>query len=146
MKALHNSSYWSGEPYLGLGPGAHSYSGILHGCKGLHAIRRWNLPSVKRYCSHFSPSVEKKTELPVSGSEHLGITDIFNETIMLRLRTCQGLDPNSLKEISTSLFAETLPRIEKMVENGELLSDGGKIRIPPEKLFVSDGIIRDLFI
>lgn len=146
MKALHNSSYWSGEPYLGLGPGAHSYSGILHGCKGLHAIRRWNLPSVKRYCSHFSPSGEKKTELPVSGSEHLGITDIFNETIMLRLRTCQGLDPNSLKEISTSLFAETLPRIEKMVENGELLSDGGKIRIPPEKLFVSDGIIRDLFI
>ena len=109
-------------------------------------MRRWNLPAVKRYCRHFSASGEKDTGLPVSGSEHLGVTDIFNETIMLRLRTSQGLEPESLERISAPLFAETIPRIERMVERGELLSEGGKIRIPPEKFFVSDGIIRDLFI
>lgn len=146
LKALHNSSYWSGEPYLGLGPGAHSYSGILHGDKGPYAVRSWNLPAVKRYCRHFSTSGEKDTGLPVSGSEYLGVTDIFNETIMLRLRTSQGLEPESLERISAPLFAETLPLIKRMVERGELLSEGDKIRIPPEKLFVSDGIIRDLFI
>lgn len=147
--AIHNSSYWSGEPYRGFGPGAHSYSGILHGQDGIFAIRSWNLPLVKRYCAYFSEIPEHggfTERKPVSGSERLNAADIFNETVMLGLRTCDGLDLDRLREISPALLEKKGPEMERMLKRSDLLSEGNKIKIPSERLFVSDGIIRDLFI
>lgn len=148
-KALHNSAYWSGKPYRGFGPGAHSYSGILYDKSSIHALRSWNFPLIKRYCSHFlsAPEYGESHDMrPICGSETLGSKEIFNETIMLRLRTCDGLNLNLLNETDSRLYEKFRIEMGRHLKMGNLVMEGDKIKIPSEKLFISDGIIRDLFI
>ncbi len=130
----HNSSYWRGIPYLGLGPGAHSYNG---------SVRSWNNESVKRYC----------TNVFIRGKEYLTEADKFNETVMLGLRRTCGF---SLNDLDRSLLAQIEPQINYFVRKGLLIKDevdgfgtkkeGCVIRIPQDKLFISDSIIRELFL
>ena len=143
MKSLHNSSYWTKEPYLGLGPAAHSYNGY---------IRSWNSPSVTKYCRYYNsqegvlPPLEYNgAVLPpeVGGYEELRGEDVFNESIMLGLRTIAGVD---LSLLDNSLVKEILPEIRRHCRLGNLVMEGDKIKIPQGRLFVSDGIIRDLFV
>ena len=141
--AQHNSSYWDGTPYLGLGPAAHSYSG---------ARRMWNTPSVKKYCSYYCG----EGAADVVGYEDLTLEDIFNETIMLGLRRTRGFSLDSLASLDASLLREIMPDINRLVMGGQLIMEdasslggaatGKNIRIPADKLFVSDSIIRELFV
>jgi oxygen-independent coproporphyrinogen-3 oxidase len=77
------------------------------------------------------------------GYEELTAEDVFNESIMLGLRTVEGVLLSSLDQ---SLLLEIKGEILRHCRLGNLVKDGDKIRIPSEKLFVSDGIIKDLFI
>jgi oxygen-independent coproporphyrinogen-3 oxidase len=77
------------------------------------------------------------------GYEELTAEDVFNESIMLGLRTVEGVLLSSLDQ---SLLLEVKGEILRHCRLGNLVKDGDKIRIPSEKLFVSDGIIKDLFI
>ncbi|MBQ2132874.1 MAG: hypothetical protein II202_02175, partial [Bacteroidales bacterium] len=79
----------------------------------------------------------------VGGYEELSATDIFNESIMLGLRTVPGVD---LSLLDSSLVREIRAEIGRHSRLGNLIVEGDKIRIPCEKLFVSDGIIRDMFV
>lgn len=132
-ESMHNSSYWTHEPYLGLGPAAHSFDG---------RERSWNVSDIESYIDGIAkgmPSVE---------SEILSKKDLINEKIMLRLRVCEGLNideiSNCMSEEELVLFKE---QVLKQTNKGNLiLNESGKIKIPPEKLFVSDGIIRDLLL
>ena len=170
-RSKHNSSYWEGVPYLGLGPAAHSYTGILasgecapaaddSGVLGssaplagtVQARRIWNNPSVKGYCDHYNGSAngrrsgEQGGELKckrVNGYEELTATDIFNETIMLGLRKCAGF---SLELLDAALLVQIKPDIARLARRGLLVREGNNIRIPSDKLFVSDSIIRELFL
>ena len=84
FRSRHNSSYWTGIPYLGFGPGAHSYDGLL--------TRRANLPSLDRYLSFYSsPRGGQEGALPFS-YETLTTTDLHNEAVMCGLRTREGID------------------------------------------------------
>ncbi len=161
----HNSSYWSGVPYLGLGPGAHSYNG---------SERFWNNESVKKYCAWYgNPSfknlgptvgteclMERKTDgiASVIGMEQLTEEDKFNEAIMLGLRRTCGFSSNSL---NLRFLQQIEPQIEYFVKRGLLIRENGYgscacdnntrnegyvIRIPQDKLFISDSIIRELFV
>ncbi|MGA1330106.1 MAG: radical SAM family heme chaperone HemW [Bacteroidia bacterium] len=76
-EAIHNSRYWSGEAYLGLGPSAHSYDG--------DRIRRWNVNHNVRYCQGVEEGRLDQTE------EVLGFTEKLNEFVMIRLRLDDGL-------------------------------------------------------
>ena len=137
MKSLHNSSYWTKEPYLGLGPAAHSFNGN---------VRSWNSSSVAKYCRHYlSAKGDTATGVPAlcGESEVLSLADMFNESIMLGLRTVAGVD---LSLLDQSMVKEIAPEIRRHVRLGNLVEEGDKIRIPSSRLFVSDGIIRDLFI
>lgn len=78
FESKHNSSYWDGTPYLGLGAGAHSYDG--------HS-RQWNIPNLEQYIQ------ERRFE-----KEELTETDIYNEKIMLSLRTAKGLSTDIVNE------------------------------------------------
>ena len=138
MTSRHNSSYWTKEPYLGLGPAAHSYNG---------SQRLWNGNSVAAYCRHYADApIRTSSQWALSefgGYEDLSVEDIFNESIMLGLRTVAGV---SLSSLDQSLLAEVRGEVLRHCRLGNLVMEGDKIRIPSEKLFVSDGIIKDLFI
>ena len=74
----HNSAYWDGTPYLGLGPSAHSYM----------AGHRWcNLSDIHLYIERL-----QQDTLPIADEEWLTPTELYEECIMLGLRTCRGID------------------------------------------------------
>ena len=81
-ESLHNYSYWKGKPYLGLGPGAHSYDGAR--------CRRWNPKDIKSYWDRFG-IVNLETN-PFYEEEILTKEEMKEEMIMTRLRTTKGLD------------------------------------------------------
>lgn len=132
-RSRHNCSYWAKVPYLGLGPGAHSYIG---------RHREWNFPNIISYCNH--------TTLVLREGENLSPQDVFNEGLMLGLRTADGVSLEALcaTDPQASVFIRSiLPTIEELCNKQCLImTQSGRIKIPPEKLFVSDGIIRDLFV
>ena len=136
-ESKHNSSYWNRTPYLGLGPGAHSYN---------RERRFWNIPDLKNYSAFFNNENNSKADTPFE-EEVLTKADILNERVMLSLRMVEGMDLEALKnEFAGKLSGELISNIKSALSKGFLVEQRGKIKIPPEKLFVSDGIIRDLFV
>jgi putative oxygen-independent coproporphyrinogen III oxidase len=77
FRSRHNCKYWHHIPYLGLGPGAHSFQG---------RIRWWNCKSVKDYCDNL-----EKGSRPIVGSETLSNEQLRLEKLFLGLRTCDGV-------------------------------------------------------
>lgn len=71
----HNSAYWDDTPYLGLGPGAHSFSG---------SVRTFNPPNLQKYMQNPAQAHQEDPETD---------TDRHNDTVMTALRTARGLDP-----------------------------------------------------
>ncbi len=82
----HNSSYWDSTPYLGLGPGAHSFYGN---------VRSFNPPNLGEYMKNPASSFRIEEET---------ITERHNDMIMTALRTSRGLDPSVLtpQELATA--------------------------------------------
>lgn len=80
----HNSSYWSGEKYLGLGPSAHSFNGTS---------RQWNLSSISGYLDATDAG------LPFFEIEVLTDQQRFNEYIMTGIRTSAGIDLIKINEV-----------------------------------------------
>ncbi len=129
----HNSSYWNRTPYLGLGPGAHSFIGMA---------REWNTSDIATWCD--------LSILPLREGETLSPVDVFNEILMLGLRTAAGVSLDTLRNCgpqSPLFISDLLPKLSAMESNGLItLTPDGKIKIPPGKFFISDGIIRELFV
>lgn len=129
----HNSSYWNRTPYLGLGPGAHSFIGMA---------REWNTSDIATWCN--------LSILPLREGETLSPEDVFNEILMLGLRTAAGVSLDTLRNCgpqSPLFISDLLPKLSAMESNGLItLTPDGKIKIPPGNFFISDGIIRELFV
>lgn len=128
----HNTSYWKGVNYLGIGPSAHSYD-------GLH--RSWNIANNAKYISAI-----KNNLLPLE-KELLSPEDSTNEAIMTGLRTIWGV---SLEEIVTrhgeKFKEEILFQAEKYLEKGILYKEQEHLFLRPESYFLADGISADLFL
>ncbi|MEF9986490.1 MAG: radical SAM family heme chaperone HemW [Bacteroidales bacterium] len=129
----HNSSYWDKTPYYGLGPSAHSFNGTK---------RFWNTDSVKKYCDYYLSPCES-APVQVCNGEILSDVDMFNESIMLGLRTVAGVNTRCL---NSAMFNSIAPIISREKLSGNLILEGHFLKIPLNKLFISDSIIRDLFI
>lgn len=125
-RALHNSSYWCRTNYVGFGPAA---SSLVSG------VRSTNTYDVKEYISTNS---EAKTLV-----ETLTEKDIYEEEVMLRLRTMDGLQEQNLPEKFRTRFTEVAIR-ENEWENVEQLPNGNW-RIKEERWFVSNSIIERFF-
>ena len=131
-ESQHNSSYWDFSPYLGFGPSAHSFCG---------GNRWWNYSSLNRYISEISEG-----RLPCKGFEILGEKERFGEFIMLSLRTIAGIDKKQLESNYPKFLTKEFQRsVDRQKIIGNLVDDGECIKIPPEKLFISDGIIRSIY-
>ena len=123
----HNSSYWDGTPYLGLGAAAHSYN---------RTSRQWNPSDLDVYMT----AIEQGC--PSSESEHLSSIDLYNERIMLSLRTAKGLN---LLSLSTSDRFSVIQSAQSLISNGSLQFEDNHLRIPESNFFISDSIISTLF-
>ena len=125
FESRHNSSYWRREPYLGLGPAAHSFDGARR--------RSWNDPDLEAWLTVWNPASESRR----AGSfEILSDKDVFNETVMLSLRTARGLD---LAELDQALLAEARPAFDTAIASGNLVpTPEGRLRIPADRFFISD--------
>ena len=114
FEAVHNSGYWARRPYVGIGPGAHSFKGN---------VRSWNTKVLRGW---------------TSTSETLSPEDSLVETVMLSLRTDKGIDASFLHGNCSK------EDIGRLVGNGALVRVGDRYRIPEDRFFVSDEIIREL--
>lgn len=126
-EAKHNSSYWDGTPYIGTGAGAHSYIGN---------VRSWNPDDLERYIRGI-----KNGDL-VRDSETLSETDLYNERIMLGLRTSKGIP---LSDVHVRNGREMVTR---MTGKDHLLrlTEDGRLVATQKGLHVLNRIIEDLMI
>ena len=113
-EAVHNSAYWRRVPYVGFGPGAHSFDG---------KVRRWNGETLSDWQAE---------------EERLSEENARVERIMLSLRTDTGEEADYLHKNCREEI------LDRLLAAGELAEEGGRIRIPESRWFVSDGIIREL--
>lgn len=125
MHSRHNSSYWDGSPYLGLGPGAHSYDG--------GSVRRSNNTSLKEY-------VQATADVPHQ-EEILTSEELYDELVMTRLRTASGLNLDLLTPEQKS-YCQEMARPH--IHSGNLLQEGDVLRLSRKGIFISNSIISDL--
>ena len=131
-ESVNNSAYWSGLPYLGIGPSAHSYDG---------QTRSWNISSNPLYLKAID-----QDKLPIT-RETLSAVDRYNEYVMTRLRTAKGID---LDEISQSFDDKTLENLLKMaakpIQQGLIVLRNNHLIVSEEGKFLTDGIASELFL
>ena len=127
----HNSAYWLGEKYIGIGPSAHSYNG---------STRQWNVANNIKYIKGFNDNVD------TFEVEYLSKVDQFNEYILTRLRTKWGVDLDELFLINDSHKKETLSSVEAFISNKDLEKIGNTIYITQQGKFIVDYISSELFI
>nr|WP_321454142.1 radical SAM family heme chaperone HemW [uncultured Carboxylicivirga sp.] len=131
LYSQHNSSYWTGEPYLGLGPSAHSFDG---------KSRRWNVRDIVAYSTKLE---EGKCYWE---NEILTPTDVYNERIMLGLRTSKGFEVDFISQLSNLQLQEFAKKeIQNQINLNNLVINNGWCSVTREKKFITDRIISDLF-
>lgn len=131
FRSQHNSSYWQGIPYLGLGPSAHSYNG---------ASRQWNIASNQQYMQSINSGV-----LPAE-TETLTPTQKLNEYIMISLRTKEGLDLTHVEQAwGFEKVALILKKAARYVERSLLLQTANKLQLTREGMLLADGIAAHFF-
>ena len=126
-RAKHNSAYWQGVEYLGIGPGAHSFSGDN---------RTWCISSAKEY---------GEGDMRYDG-ESLTEVDHLNEYVMTSLRRVEGVDFRYV----ASRFGECeveriLASARGWIEAEVLCYDGHTLAIPTAKFMMSDAVIESIF-
>jgi putative oxygen-independent coproporphyrinogen III oxidase len=126
-RSRHNQKYWAHAPYLGLGPGAHSFDG---------RTRSWNERSFFDWERRLRGS-----ELAVAGREELGVEELLLETLMLRLRTREGLDLEDVENrFGVDLLGLNRALIEKGLQDALLVREGSWIRPTLDGLAIADGL------
>lgn len=132
MRSKHNSSYWQGKAYYGLGPSAHSFDGINK--------RRWNFANNALYTASLN-----KNELNFE-EEILTSTQQINEYIMTALRTIEGIDLNKIDtDFGKKIRFELLQKIEKYQSTKKIVLNDESIILTREGKLFADGIAADLF-
>ena len=127
----HNSSYWKGINYIGVGPGAHSYDG---------RNRRWNLSNLTNYIAT-PPDEDVPHEM-----EHLTTDERYDERIITELRTAQGIDLTKLQaDFGEPYYTHCLHCATPYLNRGQLIhTKDNHLRLTPESIFISDAVMRDL--
>lgn len=130
-RSKHNSNYWSGKHYLGLGPSAHSFNGLS---------RQWNISNNALYIQSLS-----RGNIPFE-LENLTLTQQLNEYIMTALRTIEGIQANKINAIAGKLiFDEILLDAIPYIKEGLINLQNDRICLSPNGKFMADGIAANLF-
>ena len=163
MHSKHNASYWFGTPYAGFGPSAHSYDGNS---------RQWNVASVEKYCDAMSaasrhceersnldqklPSLDcfvvpprndaKRVQEPVVENEQLTPEQLYDEYVMLRLRTHWGIDLKYMKREMGERFSTYCEQhAQPFVAQGRLTQTREFLYLTDAQMLFADGVAEELF-
>ncbi len=127
----HNSIYWLGGHYLGLGPSAHSYNG---------KSRQWNVMSIKQYCE------EKNPENIIDEKEELSRDQMYNEYILTSLRTSWGCDIEHIKNVFGEKYSQHfITTIAIAVKENKVIFKGNNYILTNKGKLFADGIASSLF-
>lgn len=131
-RARHNSSYWNGTHYIGIGPSAHSFDGVS---------RQWNVAGNIRYMEAI------KSGSPYFEREELTADECYDEYVMTSLRTADGV---VLSEIGRRWGADRLTYFldsgKAFFDSGVLVSEDDRVRIVSSKFLLSDNVIMNLMV
>ncbi len=131
-RSRHNYAYWTGAPYIGLGPSAHGY---------INNVRYGNTADIDRYIETVEAGY-----LPIAFAEDLNDDQRLMETVMLSLRTNEGLDQQKL----VNRFGDTAgrvidnPIVKQYIKSGHIIDDSGFLRLTDSGFLLADKIILDL--
>lgn len=130
-RAIHNSNYWNNEPYIGLGASAHSFDG---------KNRRYNPSDIKLYlsslsCGNLCYIIENESEI-----------DRYNDMIITRLRTSEGIDLQIIKEDWSKYYNSFMKTVETLVSNNKIVIADSSIYIPENQMLLSDAIMREFIV
>ncbi len=127
----HNSSYWEGKKYLGVGPSAHSFDSIS---------RQWNVSSIKNYILNMENG---KDYFEI---EILSEADRYNEYLLVGLRTAKGISANYIAEQFNEKINNYFARELQKLNSKDFISvKDDRVTLTRKGIFVSDMIIRSLF-
>lgn len=130
-ESKHNSAYWEGKPYIGLGPSAHSYDG---------SIRKWNVSNNSQYINCIN------NNLPYSEEEILSSNNKINEYCMTAIRRSIGIEKNKLFELGGQHLIDKISRlIHPYIETQKVKEEAHNWRLTNEGKFFADGIAAALF-
>jgi len=132
FRSRHNTSYWQGKKYLGIGPSAHSFDGVS---------RQWNISNNNTYIDSL-----KTNSLPFE-KEILTAAQQLNEYIMTSLRTIEGIDLRLVeRKFGKKEKEQLLQSVKKYMENKNVVvSETGNLILTNEGKLLADGIASDLF-
>jgi oxygen-independent coproporphyrinogen III oxidase len=131
-RCRHNEAYWDHSPYVGLGPGAHSY---------VHPKRWANEGDVKRYISQLSSG-----KRPVDFEETIDKNKLVSEMILLMLRTIDGLDEDVFRIKTGEEFhsGERKKVLEKLQQDKIITYKKPRWTLTEEGMFFTDAVVKKL--
>ena len=126
-RSQHNSGYWNGVPYLGLGAAAHSYDGNS---------RQWNISDLKSYITHIEDGI-----VPME-RELLDEQTRWDDLIVTALRTCEGIDLRHVRNTFGEEYIQFLLQTAQLhLEQGLLRIDDNHLHLTHQGIHVSDMVM-----
>lgn len=129
LESKHNSAYWFGKKYIGIGPSAHSFDGDK---------RRWNTASINNYIKNINGVYFEE--------ETLNTNHRFNEYLLTRLRTNKGANLNELRQIDEKIFSQWERQFHKLIDNKLIILKQSNFYIHEENWLISDFILKKLIL
>ncbi len=145
MHSKHNASYWFGTPYAGFGPSAHSFDG---------ASRQWNVSSMEKYLDARRETARLRDQkvprpevpCPMPEKETLSPEQLYDEYVLLRLRTHWGIDLKWLKREMGERFSTYCEQHAKpLIAQGRLSQTREFLYLTDQQMLFADGIAEELF-
>lgn len=130
----HNSNYWRGISYLGVGPSAHSYNG---------KSRSWNIANNPNYIKLLQK--EQREKFDWYEEEHLTPENIYNESLLIGLRTSWGVDLKALSEV-LELDSDFSKKVKQYEAKGWLFQSNEHMILTESGRHWADAIAEDFFI
>lgn len=129
----HNSGYWRGEPYLGIGASAHSFDG--------GNVRRANVADLQIYIAEIEAGrCAYRSETLTPGQQ-------YDETIYIRLRTADGIDTEEIRRrFGDGCYRHMMKNARPYIERGVLVRDGTRLRLGESGIMLCDAVCRTLFL
>lgn len=129
--AVHNSNYWKGKKYLGIGPSAHSFNG---------ESRQWNVANNALYIR----SIEQgRLSFEI---EHLSLDQRYNEYIMTGLRTIWGCEIDKIASYSSAYVSHFQKEVQRFIDDGKIVKEQGQYRLTTTGRLLADYIASELFV